>query len=263
MTMLETEALAPSQDRELVLAVRHGRGRTGGSTFADYVIQRTRRGGREIIVGDGDRRNATLAGLYPPGTEGGALQPPSDQTPDVKDWIGQLVGKMVEEQSSLIFDLGGGDQALAEFCRELSLAEFCESVGVVPLSVYMTGPDMDDFEHILTIHRSKLFETKRSMLVLNESLVRAGKTPEGAFDAILERDEILEMIDDGVEIVLMPRIIHIAEVRKAGLSFYDAVEGKKGRDGKPLDPLKRFSIKTWLDRMESQLASKKLAGWLP
>ncbi len=122
---------------------------------------------------------------------------------------------------------------------------------------------MDDFEHILTIHRSKLFETKRSMLVLNESLVRAGKTPEGAFDAILERDEILEMIDEGVEIVLMPRIIHIAEVRKAGLNFYDAVEGKKGRDGRPLDPLKRFSIKTWLDRMESQLASKKLAGWLP
>lgn len=263
MTLLDMETTSPGEDQQLVLAVRHGRGRTGGSTFADYLIQRTRREGREIIVGDGDRRNATLAGFYPPGTEGGAHQPPSDQTPDVKDWIGHLVGKMVEERSSLIFDLGGGDQALAEFCRELSLSEFCASVGVAPLSIYMTGPEVEDFEHIVTIHRSKVFETERSMLVFNESLVRAGKTPEGAFDAIMERPEILELMETGTEIVVMPRIIHIAEVRKAGLGFYEAVEGKAGRDGKPLDPLKRFSIKTWLDRMDAQLSSGTFREWLP
>lgn len=263
MTILETEPRAAQQDRQLVLAVRHGRGRTGGSTFADFLIQRARRERRDIIVGDGDRRNATLAGLYPPGSAGGASQPSSDQTPDVKDWIGQLVGQMVEDQSSLIFDLGGGDQALAEFCRELSLSEFCESVGVAPLSIYMMGPDVEDFEHILTIHRSKAFETRRSILVLNESLVRAGKTPDGAFDAILDRPEVMGMMEDGMRILLMPRIIHIDEVRRAGLSFYDAMEGKKGKDGKPLDPLKQFSIKAWLGRMESQLAAEGIAGWLP
>lgn len=263
MSLLDSEAIAAGEERQLVLAVRHGRGRTGGSTFADFLIQRARRQGRDIIIGDGDRRNATLASFYPPGSDGGALQPPSDQTPDVKDWIGQLVGKMVDEQSSLIFDLGGGDQALAEFCRELSLAEFCESVGVAPLSIYMTGPDIEDFEHILTIHRSRLFETRRSILVLNESLVRAGKTPKGAFDVILQRPELAEMIEDGAKLLIMPRIIHIADARAAGLSFFDAADGKSGRDGKPLDPLKRFSIKSWLDRMESQFATQNVGEWLP
>jgi hypothetical protein len=263
MTLLDMETIAPNENRQLVLAVRHGRGRTGGSTFADFLIQRARREGRDIIVGDGDRRNATLAGLYPPGTAGGAQQPSSDQTPDVKDWIGQLVGKMVEDQASLIFDLGGGDQALAEFCRELSLSEFCESVGVAPLSIYMIGPDIEDFDHILTIHRSKAFEARRSVLVLNESLVRAGKTPEGAFDAILDRPEVMGMMEEGMRILFMPRIIHIDDVRRAGLSFYDAMEGKTGKGGKPLDPLKQFSLKAWLGRMENQFSAEGIAGWLP
>ena len=34
----------------------------------DLLIQRHGRQIRLLIVGDGDRRNATLAGLYPPGS---------------------------------------------------------------------------------------------------------------------------------------------------------------------------------------------------
>ena len=93
-----------SQERRPVLAVRHGRGRTGGSTFMDLLIQRARAANRLVIVGDGDRRNATLASLYPPGTAGGATQPVSDEIPDVKDWITSLAGEMVELQS--VSDLG-------------------------------------------------------------------------------------------------------------------------------------------------------------
>ena len=70
-----------------VLAVRMGRGRTGGSTLLDWLVQRARTEGRGVAVGDGDRRNPTLAGLYPPGTLGGATQPATDETADVKDWI--------------------------------------------------------------------------------------------------------------------------------------------------------------------------------
>jgi hypothetical protein len=61
------EVTEPGSERAPVLAVRHGRGRTGGSTFLDLLIQRARRAGRSVIIGDGDRGNATLANLYPPG----------------------------------------------------------------------------------------------------------------------------------------------------------------------------------------------------
>ena len=42
-------------DSRPVLAIRLGRGRTGGSTFLDFLVQRTRRKGKEIRVADGDR----------------------------------------------------------------------------------------------------------------------------------------------------------------------------------------------------------------
>jgi hypothetical protein len=78
---------------------------------------------------------------------------------------------MAESRASLILDLGGGDRVLAEYGRELALPVFCESVGVEPLSIYMIGPDMEDFDHILTIYRAGYFRTERSILVMNESLV--------------------------------------------------------------------------------------------
>ena len=46
-----------------VLAVRFGRGRTGGTTFLDFLIQRARRAERAVGIADGDTHNATLAQL--------------------------------------------------------------------------------------------------------------------------------------------------------------------------------------------------------
>ncbi len=74
------QAFAPAASddgggRERVFAVRHGRGRTGGSTLLDLFTQLSRAAGRRVLVCDGDRRNPTLASLYPPGTPGGATQP--------------------------------------------------------------------------------------------------------------------------------------------------------------------------------------------
>jgi hypothetical protein len=101
----ETEAGgAVLTKRAPVLAVRLGRGRTGGTTFLDWLIQRARNQGRELIVADGDRRNADLAALYP----GQAMQPPSDDTGDVKEWITSVLIRMTETEQSVALDLGGG-----------------------------------------------------------------------------------------------------------------------------------------------------------
>ena len=78
--------LTPISVRDAI-AFRLSRGRTGGSTLLDILVQLARRDGREVIVGDGDRRNPTLAALYPPGQPGGASVPPTDDTQDMKDWI--------------------------------------------------------------------------------------------------------------------------------------------------------------------------------
>ena len=61
---------APAQ-RPPVLAIRFGRGRTGGTTFLDFLIQRARRAHRAVGIADGDTHNATLARFYPPGRRAG------------------------------------------------------------------------------------------------------------------------------------------------------------------------------------------------
>ena len=100
----ERESKRPKAERRVkqVLVGRMGRGRTGGTTLLDWAIQFARGQGRAVAIGDGDRRNATLAGLYPPGTVGGATQPDSDEVPDVKDFMTSLLSDMVTSGSSLV-----------------------------------------------------------------------------------------------------------------------------------------------------------------
>ena len=246
-----------------VLAVRMGRGRTGGSTLADWIIQCARQAGREVAIGDGDRRNPTLAGLYPPGTLGGASQPATDETADVKDWITARLGDMMALRTSLMLDLGGGDRVLAEYGRDLGLVEFCEAANIQPLALFASGPEMDDFDHIQTIWNSGYFKTARSVLVFNEHLIGQGRTPVGAFDAILSRPELQRMTMEGLVLVFMPRLPCMNEMRAARLSFLDAVANKPGITGTPLDPVRQFMVATWHKRMLAAFDKAGALEWLP
>ena len=95
----------------------------------------------------------------------------------------------------------------------------------------MSGPERDDFEHVLAIWRAGYFNAKRSVLVLNEHLVAGGRTTQGAFNTIINDPGYDAMLEDGVVSVFMPRLPCMAEMRRAGLSFLDAINGKPGLDG--------------------------------
>ena len=269
MDGMDTTAGKPVENEKVtakgpqVLAVRMGRGRTGGSTLVDWIVQCARQAGRPVVVGDGDRRNPTLAGLYPPGTAGGATQPATDETADVKDWITGGLGQMVASRTSLVLDLGGGDRVLAEYGRDLGLVDFCNAAGIEPLALFVSGPEMDDFEHVLTIWKAGYFKTPQSVLVLNEHLVTQGRTPAGAFDAIMSRPEMREMLRDGLVPLFMPRLPCMGEMRAAGLSFLDAVANKPGVNGKPLDPVRQFMVATWHKKMLAAFEAVGALEWLP
>ena len=252
-----------SQSRSPTLAVRLGRGRLGGSTICDLLIQRGRLAGRAVLVADGDRRNPTLAALYPPGSIGGANQPPSDELADMKDWITEQVGQMVSTKASLVLDLGGGDRVLSDYGQDLPLAAFCQAAGVSCLPLYFSGPEKDDFDHIVAIHDAGYFRGTHAILFLNESLVRAGKTPAGAFDPIMDRPELRRLMNGGVRIILIPRLPCMTEMRASGLSFHDAAANKPGASGKPMDPVRQFMVKTWLERLEEQFNEVGVTEWLP
>jgi hypothetical protein len=201
-----------------VLVVRFGRGRSGGSTVLDWMIQRARHAGRDIIIGDGDMQNATLSSYYPENKPGGALQPRSAEISDVTEWITTLSGDMVTRQASLILDLGGGDRIIAEHSQEMNLPEYCEAVGADPLAVYMVGPERDDFEHVLNIIRAGYFISRRGVLVLNQSLVRVGKNAGSAFDWLYQHPGY-EEVSQIAKIVMMPRLACMDAMRSEGLTF--------------------------------------------
>ena len=99
--------------------------------------------------------------------------------------------------------------------------------------------------------------------MFNENLVTQGRTPTGAFAHIMRRPEIQGMIEAGTEIVFMPRLPCMGEMRRLGLSFLDAIQNKPGNEGKPLNPVGQFMVLTWHKKMMAAFEKAGAVGWLP
>jgi hypothetical protein len=243
-----------------VLAIRLGRGRTGGTTFLDFLIQRARRQGREVRIADGDPNNATLSEYYPPSEPDGAIRPRIGDIGDVAEWVTEVTSQMAMDRCSMVLDMGGGDRVLEAHAKDMDLREFCEASEVAPLAIYSIGPDVADFDHAMTIYDKGYFRSERAILVMNESLVQGGKTAGGAFDFVV-RDERYAKIGQHVRPVVMPKLACMQAMRQEGLTFHDAAEGKSGRSGRPMSLGHQFIVKTWINRMERNLS--EVQDWLP
>lgn len=251
------------EPREPAIAFRFGRGRTGGTTFLDLNIQLALAAGRNILVGDGDRRNPTLSALYPPGSACPVLEPPvSDETADVKDWITTSIGLAIAQRRSLMVDISGGDRAMQEYGRDLGVVELCEAHGFDPIGFFSCGPEMDDFDHILAIWHAGYFRPRRSILVFNEHLILQGRTPMGAFDPIVARPEFKELVAAGMKPIFLPRLPCMVEMRRAGLSLLDAATGGLGRDGRPFDPVRQFMVRQFMTKVLGECGRINALGWM-
>lgn len=241
---------------------RGGRGRTGGSTLMDLLVQRARASGRRVRVLDG-AQNPTLAERYPPAAPDGCFVPVSGDPADVKMAVTDALGAMIAENISLGIDLGGGDRVMQEHGHDLALERFCRKRGWTPLAAYTTGPDWDDFLHVVKLHRAGFFAPDPSLLLLNEALVRAGQSPAIAFKAIHDSPEMKELVAAGMKVMLFPRLPCMEAVREAGLTYADAAAGKPGQNGKPLDPARAFMVEEWLERIEAGFEKLGVAELLP
>jgi hypothetical protein len=248
------------QESRPVLAIRFGRGRTGGTTFLDFLIQRARTAGRTVTIADGDRKKPTLAGLYPPGEPGGALRPRGKDIGDVREWVTEITSQTAAAQVSMVLDMGAGDDVLELHGKDLNLREFCVASGVDPLAIYTIGPEVDDFDYVMGVYEDGYFRSDRALLVMNESLVPVGKSAGGMFDFVYS-DPRFERISETARPVIMPKLACMGAMRQERLTYYDAAEGKRGRSGTAMSLGHQFIAKTWLNRMEENLAPVR--EWLP
>lgn len=251
------------------LLVRWGRGRSGGSTGCDVVVQRARYSGRRVKPLDGDLRTRTLSALYPSQDEqgqpieGGASAPKSDDLADIKEWMSDELDEMVRTGISRVLDLSGGDRVLQEYVRDLELEQYCEDHKVgLTLAVFL-GPDMDDFRHATQLLSSGEFKCGRTLLVLNEGVVRMGQTTAGVFDPIMSQPEFKSLIRQGARSLFMRRLTCMARVRERGLRFYDLLDSSPGSLGSSVSPTLQHMTRTWLLNFERGIEESGVADWLP
>lgn len=258
------EKASPSK---LDLVVREGRGRLGGTTFLDLLIQRAREKGRRVRPLDGDLKSKTLSTLYPATdasgkhVQDGASVPQSDGIVQLKDWIQDELNAMIEDRVSRVLDLSGGDRVMQELVEDLNLTGFCQQLGIGLTNVVMFGPDLEDFHHAMDRIRSRGSRGERLIMVLNEGVVRLGQTVEGAFDAILAHPDFEATLREGAEFFTMRRLSCMHVLRERGISVYDAAMNRRDRTGAKVPPTVQFMTKTWLDRFEGDL--QPIGEWLP
>ena len=263
------EAQLSSAAANPVLAIRRGRGRLGGSLFLDLLIQRARHAGRRVRPLDGDLRSRTLATLYPAmdarsqPIQDGASCPLSEELPDMKTWMLEQLDDMAESRVSRALDLGGGERVIPEFVRDLSLTTYCRDLGITLLSIYMLGPDIEDFRHVTELVRSGDMEAEQTLLVMNEGVIRQGQTVAGAFDTIIDHPDYRSLVDDGASSVFLKRLSCMPLVRESGRGFYDMAEGKPDTKGVKPRPTMQHMVKSWLEQNEAEHEMAGTAGWLP
>ena len=251
------------------LLIRAGRGRTGGSTGLDLAIQRARHGGRRVKPLDGDLRSKTLSGLYPAADgEGkplldGASAPETDELPDIKKWLSGEFDSMATERVSRALDLSGGDRVMQEYVRDLALGQFCADFDITPTVAVFLGPDMEDFRHAEELLRSGAFPSERTILVLNEGVIRHGQTTAGAFTPITSQPEFKALVKAGVRPAFLRRLTCMGVLRERGLGFYDAVNGKPDNKGVKASPTLHHMTKTWLATFEREFEEVDVLDWLP
>jgi hypothetical protein len=238
-----------------VLAVGLGRGFGGKSTGLAELVWRARNQGRSVIVADGDARSKTLAGIFPDATF-----PPTEELPDIKAWLNTMLNSMVKEKRSAVLDLGGGDRVLMEYGRDLRLVEFCSRRGIEPLALYFLGPEEEDLKHVLAIWEAGYFRPKRTLLVLNEGVIREGRTVAGAFEKTLAHPGFEKMVQAGAVPILMQRLACMDLVKTNGAGFYAAASGE---GDKPLDPVEEFQVQDWIEDLEGKRQKAGAVAWLP
>ena len=181
---------------------------------------------------DGDLRSATLARLYPlvaPDGEpiqDGATVPASEELPVVKSWLMSSLDEMADDRVSRLLDLGGGDRVMQEFIRDLSLPDYCSDFGIDLLSIYMLGPDVEDFRHVLELVRSTDLSKQRTLLVTNQGVIRLGQSVGGVFEPIIAHPDMKGLMRDGARTVYLRRLTCMEQVRASGMGYYDIAEGQ-------------------------------------
>ena len=249
-------ALASQSSAQPKLVIPLGRGGRGKTWWTRWAVERAQNAGRDVVVADAARPNATLSAFF-----AGVVSPPSAEDDDMHDWIAAFCEQLIERRLTATLDLGGGDLLLKRFARDIGLVPFLENHGVQPVAVHVLGPDRDDLAYLRDLEANELFAPAATILVLNEALVPKGRSVAQAFAVLHDNPIFLGAVQRGARPVWMPALRPAHEIDDRRLTFA-AAEASRVKDGQaPISLVNRQYVAEWRRRMEANFAP--VAAWLP
>jgi hypothetical protein len=236
------------------MVIAGGRGKTGKSTLLRFAIEQCFARGGEPVIADADRTNPTLTAFFP----NSSTRPQSTENDDVRLWLDALVDGQIDSRSTIYLDLGGGDQMLKQWTRDMDIGPFLTRYDIVPVLLHVLGSDLDDLTYLRDLE--SVFSPTHTAIILNEGVVPSGKTPMTAFRPIVERPEYQSAIGRGVQTVMMPRLGCMQDVDRRRLSFANAETGtvKDGQEKFP--PTMQQQVVMWRRAMATAFAP--ISSWI-
>jgi hypothetical protein len=230
-----------------------GRGKTGKTTFLRWVAETALDRNRPFLMADIDPTNASFSSYFPD------VSRPSGHDPaEVRTWVQRFIGYAVENKTTALIDLGGGDTALRSLLSEMpSLLAEVETAGLAVVAYYMCGPQPDDLAPVVTL-ASHGFTPKARALIFNEGVSDAGLPRQQAFAEIQAHPVVQDEIKAGSLMLWMPRLFAAAAVENSRAGFAQARDGNATR---PINMFDRARVKSWLTTMDQRFSG--VASWMP
>jgi len=240
--------IAPEQASLPKLVIAIGRGNTGKSAFFRWVVERDHLAGREVMIADADRTNATLPQFF-----AGVQRPEFSDDDYMSDWLGSLIEAQVQSRMSVVVDMGGGDLVWSRFARMLELTVLLENNGILPVCVHMLGPSLDDLAPMRENRATQSFCPRSTVIVLNEGLIKDTRSPELAFRPLRDDSTFKDELAADAVPVIMPRLsaMHAIDARRVTFATAETTLGIT----------QGAIIRIWRRRME--LAFAPVLDWLP
>ena len=253
----QEDDVAPEQGIDLAdkpkLIFVIGRGKTGRTTFLRWVAEHALDHDRPFLMADIDPTNASFSSYFPD------VSRPSGHDPvEVRSWVQRFIGYAVENKTTALIDLGGGDTALRSLLSEMpSLLAEVEAAGLAVVAYYMCGPQPDDLAPLVTL-ASHGFAPKTRALIFNEGVSDAGLPRAQAFAEIQAHPVVQDEVKAGALVLWMPRLFAAAAVENSRAGFAQARDGDASR---PFNMFDRARVKSWLTAMTQRFSG--VASWMP
>lgn len=238
-----------------------GRGRSGKTVLARWIVETAAERGGEMIVCALDQGGRRSLGDYIEGVQ----QPSSGDPARVARWTEARIRYAMENKVSVLFDTGGGDTSVANLLAVApDLAAMLDEAQVPAVAAYVIGPSPNDLA-VLASDAAAGFAPAATVIVRNMGLCDPTMDGEAAFGRVTAHSVMKAAVARGAVVVDMP-LIHggaAPEIEAKRLHFAWARDGKSppGRDVPPLGPFDRARVRVWLSQMAAQF--DPIRSWLP